>query len=149
MSSGFSHRVEAGMIADEAKAGIDALLARVPHLPQNNLRQLQARQGVWQKKNFPGGDDTNPILGVVEEVGELAHAVLKARQGIRGTIEEHEAAAMDAVGDIVIYLIALCNKRGWCFSDIVFATWAAVERRDWKADPKGGAEQGPGEEVEG
>ena len=45
------------------------------------------------------------LLGICEEAGELCHAQLKKEQGIRGTIEQHDAAMKDAVGDIMIYAI--------------------------------------------
>jgi len=38
-------------------------------------------------------------MGLVEEVGELAHAHLKNEQGIRGTPEEHVQAKVDAIGE--------------------------------------------------
>jgi len=104
-----------------------------------SLRRLQAEQHEWAKRNF--GEEVQtylPLLGVVEEVGELAHAHLKEAQGIR-TTEDHEAKAKDAVGDAIIYLADYCSRRGWDLQDIVEQTWAAVKRRDWKANPEGGA----------
>jgi NTP pyrophosphatase (non-canonical NTP hydrolase) len=75
--------------------------------------QLIAERDVWVNLNFPPypgeipGNDS--ILGLIEENGELAHAHLKAKQGIRGTPEEHEAAMRDAIGDIVIYLLGVMS----------------------------------------
>lgn len=67
----------------------------------------------WVAKNFPPYEGEVPgndsILGCIEEAGELAHAHLKNKQGIRGTPEEHEAAAKDAIGDIVIYLLGVIS----------------------------------------
>jgi NTP pyrophosphatase (non-canonical NTP hydrolase) len=77
-------------------------------------------------------------MGVVEEVGELSHALLKQEQGIRGAHDEHERLAQDAVGDTIVYLADLCTRRGWDLSAIVEATWAEVSRRDWKANPATG-----------
>ena len=99
-----------------------------------NFRTLQTEQRQWVEHNFPGRDWTQPFMGVVEEVGELSHALLKQRQGIRGTHAEHEAAAKDAVGDIVVFLADLCSARGWDFQTIVDETWAEVRQRDWQAD---------------
>lgn len=58
----------------------------------------------WRNHNFPDFTATDQLLGVIEEVGELAHSYLKGKQKIRGTIEEHDANGMDAVGDTLIYL---------------------------------------------
>lgn len=98
------------------------------------LRQLQDEQQEWGRLNFGDRPWQQPFLGVVEEVGELSHALLKQWQGIRGTHDEHEVAAQDAVGDIVVFLAALCSARGWDLEAIVEETWTRVKRRDWKAD---------------
>jgi hypothetical protein len=74
---------------------------------------LIAERDEWVARNFPPGPDDIPgndsILGVVEELGELAHAHLKAKQGIRGTQAEHDAAAKDAIGDITVYLLGVMS----------------------------------------
>jgi NTP pyrophosphatase (non-canonical NTP hydrolase) len=72
-------------------------------------------------------------VGVQEEVGELAHAFLKAHQGIR-TSEDHAAAERDAVADIVVYLADFCNAREIDFQATLEETWAKVRQRDWKKD---------------
>jgi len=101
------------------------------HFPARYLIELQADHKAWADRNFPNADPVDAVLGVAEEVGELCHAILKQRQGIRGTHEEHEAKAKDAVGDIVIYLLDVCTRRGWSFAEIVAETWAEVRKRDW------------------
>lgn len=105
--------------------------AREPWAASSYLRALQADHKEWSTRNFPNADPIDAVLGVAEEVGELCHAILKQRQGIRGTKEEHEAKAKDAVGDIVIFLLDVCNRRGWSFAEIVAETWAEVRKRDW------------------
>lgn len=103
------------------------------------LEQLCAEHSAWVEHNFGLGRTwEDPFMGLVEEVGELSRALLKQRQGIRGTREEHEAAAKDAVGDIVTYLADLCARRGWDLPEIVRDTWEAVRQRDWKAHPEDG-----------
>jgi NTP pyrophosphatase (non-canonical NTP hydrolase) len=103
--------------------------------PKMTFATLQRENNEWANRNFgPGNGDNRAIhsfLGVVEEAGELAHALLKQYQGIRGTYKEHEEAAKDAVGDLVIYLADLCSRKGWSFQDIVEETWAQVKMRDW------------------
>jgi len=102
------------------------------------LSEFQRQQKIWADHNFPGNDWTSPMLGLTEELGELAHALLKQKQKIRGTHAEHEAAAQDAVGDLMVYLADLCSKRGWDFQAIVEKTWAHVASRDWIKFPKNG-----------
>ena len=72
------------------------------------FKQLQEEHKVWAEKNFGKQDVEDYCLGMIEEVGELAHAVLKRKQGIRCT-EDHDAMIRDAVGDISIYLVGFCN----------------------------------------
>ena len=76
------------------------------------LREIQVEQHEWSLRNFgPHGPD-DPLDGLIEEFGELHHAVLKRRQGIRGTAEEHDAAERDALGDMVIYALDLLSTVG-------------------------------------
>ena len=106
-----------------------------------SLSRLQAEQREWSERNFGPHPAWHPLLGVVEEVGELAHAFLKAEQGIRGSREELEAEAKDAVADAVIFLSDFCTCAGFNLEAIVELTWDKVKRRDWKRDPqKGGTE---------
>jgi NTP pyrophosphatase (non-canonical NTP hydrolase) len=97
------------------------------------LDEWQREVAAWRSKNF--GDPCDPMhmmLGVVEELGELAHALLKQAQGVRGTSEENEHKAKDAVGDIEIFLAGLCTARGWNFGELVDAAWQSVQKRDWQ-----------------
>lgn len=98
------------------------------------LSSLQHEQAEWQKKNFPHSGDQEAFEGIVEEVGELAHARLKMRQGIRGG-ENHLAAERDAIGDIVIFLLGYCNYRGISLENVVLETWDRVIHRDWISNP--------------
>lgn len=104
------------------------------------LSHTQREVHAWKKRNFPNSDDTDQLLGVVEEVGELCHAVLKLRQGIRG--DNHIAEAKDAVGDIMIFLMNFCSENDWDLEEIIVDVWAEVEERDWQKYP----DMGKGEE---
>jgi NTP pyrophosphatase (non-canonical NTP hydrolase) len=104
------------------------------------IRKLQASHRTWVNANFPLQLSHQPLLGLVEEVGELAHAQLKMEQGIRGSVEEQHAYKIDAIGDIFIYLMSYCNASGLDLEDIVIHTWEKVKRRDWQADPLHGGE---------
>jgi NTP pyrophosphatase (non-canonical NTP hydrolase) len=100
------------------------------------IRELQVQHVNWLSHNFPEQQDHQPLLGIVEEVGELAHALLKSEQGIRGG--NHRAEELDAIGDIFIYMLSYCNTRGIDLEDVIEGTWRAVRERDWVADPAGG-----------
>ena len=107
-----------------------------------DLGLLQLQVGAWAESNFPCADEPRSwlrcTLGVCEEAGELAHAILKREQGIRGTPDEHDEAAQDAIGDICIYLMDLCYRKGWNFDVILKKTVEQVLKRDWVANPKEG-----------
>ena len=101
--------------------------------------ELQAQVGHWSLKNFGEDPPVWKFVGMVEEVGELAHALLKKKQGIRIT-EDHEAKAKDAVGDLLVYTADFCARMGYDMQAIIEKVWAKVSKRDWKADPSKGGE---------
>lgn len=103
-----------------------------------DLRHIQLNHMEWQDRNFPGHETYHSFLGLIEELGELAHAMLKGNWGIKGTVEEHRAAEMDAIGDIFIFLMGVCNTRGYCIEDIIRKTWHEVKVRDFIKYPKNG-----------
>ncbi len=98
------------------------------------FRQLQEEQKPWVAHNFPTREPWNPLMGMVEELGELAHAHLKEHQQIRKG-EDHVANAKDAVGDILIYMSDYCSARGFDLQQIIEETWDKVRQRDWKKKP--------------
>ena len=103
------------------------------------LQQFQDEVTVWSSANFgDDGESVDPLLGIAEEVGELCHAYLKRKQGIRGTADQHRAAIVDAVGDICIYLADFCRREGLFLDEIIERTWAQVKTRNWKENPVDG-----------
>jgi NTP pyrophosphatase (non-canonical NTP hydrolase) len=82
-----------------------------------------------------------PLLGIVEELGELAHSFLKDAQGIRQH-ENHEELMKDAVADIVIFLCDFCSAKEFDLESLVLKTWDEVKQRDWKKDPENAHKQG-------
>ena len=107
-------------------------------LLRSELEKFQAEVAEWSQRNFPKNKPYHPLLGVSEEVGELCHAFLKAEQGIRGTPEEHFAASVDAVGDIVIYLTDFCSRNGISLADAIMTAWGEVRQRDWQNNKTSG-----------
>ena len=116
-----------------------------------NLDQLQSEVQRWAMHNFPDATSMEPLMGLVEESGELAeslpgdprisgltillgrlhHAFLKRYQRIRLS-EDHNAAIRDAVGDITIYLAHFCALEGISLDDCVNRAWEEVKKRDWR-----------------
>jgi NTP pyrophosphatase (non-canonical NTP hydrolase) len=106
-----------------------------------DLVKFQTVHNVWRKVNFPYSRKVDPLLGLVEEVGELSHAVLKQRQGIRGTSDDHESAKRDAIGDIFIYLVDFCNREGVDIERCIVEAWGEVKNRNWVKYPKNGVDK--------
>lgn len=104
------------------------------------LAQLQSENKEWADKNFPSRLPYYPLLGAVEELGELAHAHLKTLQGIRGTAAQHQADKEDAIGDILVYLADYCSQNGIDMELALSRTWDKVKRRDWNKDKMHGGE---------
>ena len=110
--------------AQEKLASQQAIIDRLPL----TFRQLQDGQRPWVIHNFPGWESIYPLLGAVEELGELRRAHLKALQGIRGTPEEHQAAKEDAVADAIIFIADYCTANGIDLQEAVETTWAKVKK---------------------
>lgn len=105
------------------------------------LSDLQREHEQWVHKNFPGETTYQAFLGMVEEMGELAHAILKSEQGIRGMSEEAAMdAKIDAVGDLVVFLAGFCTMHGIDLEQAVEDTWFKVRQRDWTKDPERGGQ---------
>jgi NTP pyrophosphatase (non-canonical NTP hydrolase) len=90
------------------------------HIYEKTQREVE----VWARRNFPNAVLVEPVAGMLEELGELAHAVLKKEQGIRQD-EDHDAQIVDALGDIMIYLLHAC-----CLWDISFVKEGTRLRSD-------------------
>lgn len=106
-----------------------------------DLRTFQDEHRVWLNHNFPNQQEHDALLGLTEEVGELAHAHLKAQQRIRGTLQEHRADAVDAIGDIMIYLASYCNTNGYQLAGCLESAWSEVKNRDWIVYPENGVDK--------
>lgn len=104
------------------------------------LSRLQEEAREWRHRVFPEESRTAPLqaLGVCEEAGELAHAVLKMEQGIRGNRIKHLDEAADAVGDTVIFLTGVCDSLGLDLDTCVTNAWNEVKLRDWAANKETG-----------
>lgn len=103
------------------------------------FKDLQEQSEAWRDEFFPGRDAREQLLGALEELGELAHAQIKAERGIRGSQSEHQEAKKDAIGDICVYLAGYCSASGISMQDAVEYVWAQVRNRDWKANPLDGS----------
>ena len=68
-----------------------------------DFRQLQAEQAPWVKHNFGDRPSWMPLMGIVEELGELQVAVMN---------DDRDARA-DAIADTIIFMADYCTAMGW------------------------------------
>lgn len=61
--------------------------------------QFRTEHAIWIEHNFSGSKAYQPLLGMVEEIGELAEANLQ--------LDDNKER--DAIGDILVYLTHYCN----------------------------------------
>jgi len=148
----------------EVAAAVADEQARRDFHPLSDVFRFQQDVRQWSVRNFGDvGDGNVPLIGAVEEAGELGealeaalaanrigqalgrlgHAHIKGKQGIRYTAEQARAKEEDAVGDVLVYLADYCQRRGFEMADALGKTWAEVRERDWIADPMGEDLGGP------
>lgn len=70
--------------------------------------QLQAEQAAWALYNFGVRHPTQPLRGIIEELGELEEAVNKSDQE-------------DAVADCLIFMVDYCSLREINFRGVLVA----------------------------
>src|SRR5262245_12698816 len=97
------------------------------------IEDIQAASDKWRARNFPEEHRTAmmQLMGIVEEVGELSHSLLKMEQGIRGSREFHLGKIEDAMGDIIIYLCGCATALEIDLDMAIARAWEEVRRRDW------------------
>lgn len=95
------------------------------------LQEIQFAVGEWSRRNFLNNTPLEPMEGLVEELGECAHARLKRRQGIRHTPEECVAMERDAIGDMGIYLCDFASRMGIALA----ASWEPGDDRPDMNEP--------------
>jgi len=101
-----------------------------------DLKTIQKTLYDWQIDNFSQTKPEWLVLGALEELGELAHIILKKHQAIRGfdhmPEEKLKALIEDAVADTVIYLINFCSSMDIDFETALKRTVEEVTKRKWK-----------------
>jgi len=107
--------------------------ARLTVVDFDQMRVVQDIANAWQREQFGDTTTMQALAGVTEEVGELAHALLKTEQNIRQD-KDHDAEGQDAIGDIVMYLMHVCMTKGWDFGDCVRGALKTIIARDWREE---------------
>jgi NTP pyrophosphatase (non-canonical NTP hydrolase) len=102
------------------------------------IHDLQIDTGAWRERNFPDYTAHEQFMGMVEEMGELSHAIIKGMQNIRHTPGEIHQLKEDAVADLFIFMLGYCTKEGIDFEQALYRTWNQVRKRDWVKYPETG-----------
>lgn len=83
------------------------------------LKQLQEEQKPWVLHNFGEGQPYQPLLGLVEEIGELSGAVDQMEGCINDTDwSDASEETKDAIADIVVYMCDYASRIGVDMGDI-------------------------------
>ena len=108
------------------------------------IQDVQDEVGKWHKRNFPDATPTDPLVIIMEELGETCHAHMKLKEGIR-VDENHSEKLKDGVADIFIALCGFCSLSHIDLEDCVRQTLPEVMARDWV---KYRAEHSPSDSTE-
>ena len=104
--------------------------------PEPSIDEFQAEVGAWISRCFPNEDPLERALVLCEEAGEVARAVLKRHQGIRGTRAEWTAELLKELGDVAICLAATAYIEGVPLSEVIGKRWSEIQSRDYATDPQ-------------
>ena len=102
---------------------------------------FQRSLAAWREKNFPDSGAEEQFIGMVEELGEIAQAKLKLKQGIRGNAEDWKTKEKDAIGDLFIYMLNYCSCKKISIFECINLAWSEVKQRDWIKYPKNGVSE--------
>jgi hypothetical protein len=83
-----------------------------------SFKQLQEEQKPWTKHNFGDRPSWMPLMGVIEEIGEMMEAL----------IAEDEEAFQDGIADCIVFMSDFCIAMEFDFEEI---TNQHVEREFW------------------
>jgi NTP pyrophosphatase (non-canonical NTP hydrolase) len=112
---------------------------------KRTMKETQDEIIEWSHRNFGNvPNEQIPIrissfLGMVEELGEIAHGILKMGQNIRGTKEEHEEEISDGIADLLVYLLDFCGRNNRDAEELLQKVWDKVKQRDWVKNNKDGS----------
>lgn len=117
-----------------------------------SLQEIQEEIGKWSNTQFGfnlSHDDTSlsygaplgslpSLLGMVEEIGELCHAVIYKHQG-RGYSDpiEHRKAKEDALADLLIFACDFAERENISLLGVLNTVWETVSKRrkeSWQND---------------
>lgn len=100
-----------------------------------SLSDVQQRIHAHAVVAWPGLTTEIEVLALAEEVGEVARAVLKRTQAIRGSSDDWSAELRREVGDVLLVLCNIASLEGFELSETVAERLAVVLDRDPNHSP--------------
>lgn len=104
------------------------------------LDTFQTEVETWSFRNF-GDQNACPVelaaLGLAEEVGELCRALLKRKQGIRGSRYDWNREVHTELADVLIKLFDVAARENVSIADCLAVRWPEVAGRDFVTNPIG------------
>ena len=99
-----------------------------------NIDRFQNVIAAWRFTKFGPhvANGHQPLIGIMEELGELSHAHLKGEQGIKHSPEEIIRLKVDAIGDILVFLCGYCDSQNLLLSDCAEVAWKEIKDREYK-----------------
>lgn len=94
------------------------------------MRLTQDLVITYLQKNGLKFSAEHQALNIAEEAGEVARAVLKRVQGIRGTHEHWTTEIRKEAADVMISLMCLAQIEGFDLGEAVDERWDTVIARD-------------------
>lgn len=100
-------------------------------------RALQQSAHAWSLDKWPDEDVLSDALGVAEEAGEIARAVLKRRHGTRGSHDDWTAQLRTEAADVLLVLMVLAEREGFDLMCAAHQRYQEIKDRDVNHDPVG------------
>lgn len=103
----------------------------------STMKLLQLQIAEWSNRNFPNDTLVDKGLGLAEEAGEVCRAILKDKQGLRGTHEQWIGELGNELGDVLIQLFLVAELADLDLEACLISRWYVIKTRDWTIDKKG------------
>lgn len=88
----------------------------------NTIEDYEALIIAWANERglMAGTTPTKQTLKLMEEAGELCKAMML----------EDDEKIQDAIGDMLVVMVNLCNKLGMCLHDCISVAWEEIKDRN-------------------
>lgn len=107
-----------------------------------DLNGYQRQINEWQDRNFGPQTTETMVLGMMEEIGEVARYLVKRRNRIRSEVSQPGTVPHE-IGDVIVFALQVLTNEGWEAERVLGETFERVLARDWKLNPENGGDDAP------